>query len=343
MVAAFSLHLALVAALSTGVVMRLTRSDFWSIDMHVPLRLTLLIVFGLLALPTMGQETPVSAKPERLGLVQILDVVELPAREDGVLLDLTHHVGDNVVAGETVARIDATQAELELSVALAELQQAQRTAADDAKVRKAESAVEVARTEFKISEPLYQRGVVTLIDFEKIKAALQQAEIEAEGERNTLEILEDAANVRQSQHDLAAHRVNNRVITAPFDGAIESLLKHQGEWVEQGNGILRVVRLDRLRVQAFVDPEAESPLLLAQRRFRVVAQISPDEEESFEQVGGVTFSPSVEADGQLVVWLEVENRQSESPESSGHWLLRPGMPVSVELLPVSPPVPAREP
>ena len=96
---------------------------------------------------------------------------------------------------------------------------------------------------------------------------------------------------------------------------VVELLANRGEWLHPGDPVLRIVNLDRLRVEAYIDGRKfGSELLGCQVQFNVILPPG-DCEESF--TGRISFvSPELQpVTGQARIWAEVENRDMK---------LRPG-------------------
>ncbi|MGE0610128.1 MAG: hypothetical protein AB7O62_23755, partial [Pirellulales bacterium] len=100
--------------------------------------------------------------------------------------------------------------------------------------------------------------------------------------------------------------------------------------------VLRIVRLDRLRVEGFLNASEHNPHEVMNRPVLVEVPLAHGRVEQFR--GKVVFvSPLVEADGEFRVWAEVVNRTE-----GDQWLLLPGLnaAMSIELGRTLPP--ARE-
>jgi macrolide-specific efflux system membrane fusion protein len=95
--------------------------------------------------------------------------------------------------------------------------------------------------------------------------------------------------------------------------------RQPGEWVDPGSVVLRLIQLDRLRVEGFVSAEQATAMQRGQR----VRIVFPD--KVGEPVSGeITFvSPEVEPVNQQVrIWAEFDN-----PERR----IRPGLVASMEV------------
>jgi multidrug efflux pump subunit AcrA (membrane-fusion protein) len=95
---------------------------------------------------------------------------------------------------------------------------------------------------------------------------------------------------------------------------------HLGEWMQPGDPLARVVRIDKLRVEGYVDSARFEPEQVHDRPVTVTVGFADEREETFK--GRIVFvSPLVEPGGDFRVFAEVENRQ---PPGSSQWLLRAG-------------------
>ena len=57
-------------------------------------------------------------------------------------------------------------------------------------------------------------------------------------------------------------------VESPIDGEVVKVYPHAGEWVNRGDPIARVVRMDRLRVEGFLEAEKFTPREIAGQPLR---------------------------------------------------------------------------
>ncbi|MGC3972202.1 MAG: HlyD family efflux transporter periplasmic adaptor subunit [Pirellulales bacterium] len=100
---------------------------------------------------------------------------------------------------------------------------------------------------------------VSLVELERLRLAAEQARIkilvaDQEHRFRGLEAQGFAAKSLQAEIDVRARRV-----VAPIAGEIVETFFRPGEWVEPGKPLLRMVRLDRLRLEGFVAFDAVRP------------------------------------------------------------------------------------
>jgi len=125
----------------------------------------------------------------------------------------------------------------------------------------------------------------------------------------------------QKSVDVATEKLARRQIKSPLSGIVVEKLRHKGEWVEAGEPVLRVIRLDSLLVEGYVDAN----LVDQSSRGRQVQVRAKTRQGAVTVDGRIVFvSPEIDAVNQQVqVRAEIENRKL---------LLRPGRPVEMVIL-----------
>ena len=204
---------------------------------------------SLLALPLSANDIKIEN-----ALVKLIDQLDIPAREAGTLAQLDVQEGTKVQAGAPLLRIDDTETRFAEQRAKVELEIATQKAASDVAVRSAERASQAAALELKRAEEARQRlrDVVTENEIEKLRLAADQAKlaIEKAGQERAVAQLE--RDLKKVELDFAAANVARRQGMSPFPGVVVQVFKHVGDWAQPGDKLVRVVRLDRLRVEGFL-------------------------------------------------------------------------------------------
>jgi multidrug resistance efflux pump len=160
---------------------------------------------------------------------------------------------------------------------------------------------------------------------------LRKAELQVEQSQHEHDIAVLTAKGKQAAYDAAADQIKRRQIIAPISGLIIEVSRKTGEWVRAGDPVLRVVRMDQLRIQGTVKATEFNRAEIMNRPVPVQIALAHGRIENFP--GKITFAnPLVEGDGTYSVWAEFPNRQE-----GGEWLLQPGLPASmtVHLNPVA--------
>jgi multidrug efflux pump subunit AcrA (membrane-fusion protein) len=254
---------------------------------------------------------------------------EVPARQLGVLAKILVDEGQAVRADEPLAELDVRVAALALEQA--ELEQAQTAvkAANELSVEYAAKALEVARAELARSEESnakFPNSIsesqldVERLTIEKLELERRQAEHELELARFDLELKTNAVEAARLGLELYSVR-------APFSGIVALVRERVGEWVQPGDAVLRLVAIDRLRAEGFIDADhAEGLVGRAVRLTLTTADNDKHAEESFVFEARIGFvSPEVDpVTRQVRVWAEIENADGR---------LRPGQQGRLEIAP----------
>ncbi len=257
-------------------------------------------------------------------LLETIDDVQVPAQEAGVIVALRVKEGMQVTANdpEPLARIDDSKARMAKLVAEAEKKVADKKAKSEVNVEYAKAAERVARKVVESYEKANEKSPGSKpqveiervrLDHERTQWQIRQAELDREVEELT-------AEAKQTQVDAAEEDIRRRRIVSPIDGEVVEVRPQLGEWVNAGDPVLRIIRLDQLRVIGRVNVAEVAPYELRGRPVRLVVDLERGRREEFE--GRVVWiDPQVAANGEYRFWVEVDNRLEPSGD---FWILRPG-------------------
>jgi RND family efflux transporter MFP subunit len=216
----------------------------------------LVFVFVFLGGSAAGEEIKISG-----ALVKLIDQLDVPAREAGTIVQLDVQEGERVKAGAMLARIDDTEARFAEERAKVELQIASQNAASDVAVRSAQRAVQTAQIELKRAEEakLKLRDVITETELDKLRLAADQAKLAVEKAHQERAVAQLQQDLKKVEAEFAARNVARREAASPFPGVVVQVNKRVGDWVQAGDKMLRVIRLDRLRVEGFLEASQAVP------------------------------------------------------------------------------------
>lgn len=290
-----------------------------------------LLLIAWAAPPSLGPQTPPlrSANAAQGGrqvqlthcLVSLLEDVQVPALEPGAILSLAVQEGDLVSAGQLLAQIDDRQPKLDKLAAELQQKAAIAKAEDDIEVRFSEAAFAVATAELERALAVERRspGGVTQQEIQKLQLAKHRDELQIERSRLETLVAQMTADVQRAAVKSADDAIARRRIVAPLDGVVVTLFHDKGEWVAAGESVVQVVRIDRLRVEGFLNATEIGPDEVAGRPVQVEVQLAGGRPGRL--AGTVVYtSPLVQAGNKYRVRAEVENRAE-----NGHAMLRPGL------------------
>jgi len=276
-------------------------------------RITVWVLSGLFTLGAVGAQERRSP-PRNLtanGLVKLIEDVEVPAQEAGQLVQVLVAEGQSVKAGDPLARLDDDLQKLALTRALGELQVQVRKSESDVAVRAAKKSAAVAQADLDRALAARKNFPESISDSEvdSLRLKAEKAVLDIEQAEFELELARVTRGIRQAEAEQARLGIERRQIRAAFDGTIVELARRVGEWVQPGEKVLRMVRLDRLRIEVMLPPATD-------RRGLVGAAVVFEPIVSDQTVAGrnlegkiVFVHPEIDpVNGQIRVWAEVDNK-----------------------------------
>jgi multidrug efflux pump subunit AcrA (membrane-fusion protein) len=266
----------------------------------------------LYAAITGAQESRPGRELAANGLVKLIEDVDIPAQEAGQLTQLVVVEGQTVKAGDLLARLDDDLQKLALARAQGELQVQTRKAESDVAIRAARKAAAVAQADLDRALAARRNFPESISDSEvdSLRLKAEKATLDIEQAEFELDLARVTRGIRQAELDQARLGVERRQIKAAFDGTIVELARRPGEWVQPGEKVLRMVRLDRLRIEVMVPPTTDRTGLVG-AAIAFEPSVAGKSIEGRRLPGKIVFvHPEIDpVNGQIRVWAEVDNKE----------------------------------
>jgi multidrug efflux pump subunit AcrA (membrane-fusion protein) len=250
---------------------------------------------------------------------------QIYAEVEGLITTLPIYEGMRVTEDQVVGAIDDRTAQAALDVARIASDAADERASYNIEERYARAATEVAATDFKMSQQanLQNPGVISPIEMEKKRLEVKRAMLQTEKAQSDQRLAKLEAQVKAAEQDAAEVALKQRTLVAQFDGEIQVQLLHEGEWVNRGDPIMRVVQFDVMNVESFVNAAEFDPSELQGRPVTVVITLARGRQATVR--GHVVFASqavveSSEGYSEYLVRAEVPNQRQ-----GDFWLIRPGL------------------
>jgi multidrug efflux pump subunit AcrA (membrane-fusion protein) len=241
-------------------------------------------------------------------LLSLIEHADISARDAGVLTHLFIREGETIAEGKPIAQIDDQEPRLLRDRAETELKVARALADNDIKVRFAHKTAEVADAELKRAQESNVKfpKSVSQTELDRLKLLADKSVLEIEQAAHDQEQLKLAWQVKKHDLDRAVLQVERRTITAPFPGMVVQWKKQRGEWVEFGAPVARLIRLNRLRVEAFLAANSLPPNLVGRP---VMLLVNQSEKPAAKFEGKLVFvHPEIDpVNGQVRIWAEIDN------------------------------------
>ena len=211
------------------------------------------------------------------GTVQAWATTQLASEVDGRVDKLLFQEGQYVQKGTPLVKIriepliiqrDLAKAEKNLVEArLEELNTGTRPETIEAAksaVEQSKARVRLADNELKRIKRLYKDGVLSLDEFDKADAQAQSARAELEERQSMLNELvagprsekmkQEEANIKvaEARIQMIQDNINRATILAPFNGYIVKKETEVGQWLEQGDPAVSMIRSNPLKVEIHV-------------------------------------------------------------------------------------------
>lgn len=282
---------------------------------------------ALLASAAFGQQAAPISDPVVTGLVKVADEIKLPAMEPGVLVQLAVQEGALVKAGQAIAKIDDSEPQMQKKAANAAYTAAYKRYEDEVEIKFAKAQAEVDHADYLQMEESNRIAARSITENEVRGQKLKwdRSVFAIEKSIHDRELAKYEAFTKQADVDAADLKIKRRVVTAPFAGVVEEIKRHQSEWVQPGDTILTLLKLDTMHIEGAIEQAKYDPSEIANCAVTVEAELARGQKATF-QGRIIKVSSVVRSDGVYNVRAEIANQQQ-----NGNWLLRDGMPASMTI------------
>ncbi|QDT13270.1 efflux RND transporter periplasmic adaptor subunit [Planctomycetes bacterium K23_9] len=259
------------------------------------------------------QATEIQAAKEKIILrveeaqVSLIQNAFIAAPMAGVVAKVDVSEGDDVQAGSRLVLLKDDQARSELQATKAAYEAARLVGDNDVDKRYAERTLEVRQREYQQSQIANNNfpGTISATELEKLRLVVDQSQLAIEQAAHDLLVARATAAEKQAAVNIAQERLNKHGIETLVPGFVTEVDVEPGEWVEAGKPIVRVISINPIRVECFIDGNDHGAELVG-HSVRFVAAAWEDDEAV---KGKVTFvSPEMHpVTGQVRLWATIEN------------------------------------
>lgn len=243
-------------------------------------------------------------------LVTLIDAVEISAGKSGRIDIVKKSEGDRVSKDDVLATIDARSAELKRDRAKIDHEMAKTNALDDINIRFSQKSLEVARAELKRAISTNKRfaNTVSQAELDRLELLFQKAELELEKAKKDQRVLEFTRRLREKDLQIAEQELIDHKLISPIDGVVVGIEKKKGEWIDESQIALKIVRTDRLRVEGFLHVSKA----LGVKKDRKCTFHFDDGKRQLKFPGTVTFvNPDANpVNSEVKIWAEIQNADS---------------------------------
>ena len=258
-------------------------------------------------------------------IVSFIEDVELPAQESGTLRSMLVKEGESFNSNQTIARIDDQLYRQQLQQAQMQRDMAMKRATDMTSIRAGRFKAKLASSEADKARKLLAKGSKSESEYKRARYSQQVAQEELIAAENEREMAGQEARLEEAKVEEVKIRIRRHSIQTNFDGYVIKKFRDAGEWVQAGEKVLQVARMDRLYVQGNISSKDFNPFEVADKPVTVTLQMARGKETTFK---GKIVSIGLEKMGNdlFMVKAEVDNRQE-----GGLWTLLPGSQVNMRI------------
>ncbi len=274
-----------------------------------------------------GYEALISANGQ--GLLVELGVFEEVAAADGsknaALRPLLR--GMRVTKGQVLGKQKDSDLAQQKIVADQELLVARKEAEKTLEIEVAEAAALVAQASWKRANELNKTvpGSVSPEEVEEKRYEYHRAYKSIDKAKFDLEVNIEKVKVAEARVNAAEVAIEDRKLISPIDGIIDDVMKNEGEWLREGDEILKIVRLDKVQINGSIPADRYAPETIADKK--VVVEVRRPGAEPQKLEGKVVYVRQTVESGHYYFYADVANRLNKA----GYWLLNPGALVTVEI------------
>ncbi|MDO5554023.1 MAG: HlyD family efflux transporter periplasmic adaptor subunit [Planctomycetia bacterium] len=271
-----------------------------------------------------GYEALISANGQ--GLLVELGVLELDAEGNPVVdgngetKRRPFHRGDRVTKGQILGKQNDREHAANKLVTEQQLIVAEKEAGKQLEVEVAQAAVQVAESEYLRAKSANERIANAISQEELVQRAYEwkRADKSAEKAVYDLDIKADEVLVRKAQVVAADAQVMDRKLVSPIDGFIDDIMQNEGQWLREGDNILKIIRLDKVTICGKIDATLYSPEMVDGKEVTIFVQKPGSDLKSVK--GVITYARQVVESGKFYVYAQADNEANDR----GYWLLNPG-------------------
>ena len=279
-----------------------------------------------------GFEANISANGQgllvELGLCEVDANGEVVVGEDGSSKRKTLKRGLVVRKGDVLGKQQDDELVQERIVATQELLVARKEAEKTLEVEVAEAAARVAQASYKRADALNKTmpGSVSPEEVQEKYYDWIRATKSIEKAKYDLEVNQEKVKVSEARVNAADVQIRNRKFRSPIDGIIDDVFQNEGQWLREGDQILRIIRLDKVQVSGAISAEEYAPEDVDGKKVVVSARRPGMEPQELN--GKIVYVRQVVESGHYYFYAEVDNKTT----GAGYWLLNPGSLVTITIL-----------
>ncbi len=278
-----------------------------------------------------GYEALISANGQgllvELGLCERDESGALVVGEDGTTKRRPLLRGTQVRKGDVLGKQKDAELVEQKIVAEQELLVSEKEAAKELEVEVAVAAAQVAQASYKRADSLNKTmpGSISPEEIQEKYYEYVRSMKAIDKAKFDLEVNQEKVKVAKARVNAADVAIEDRKLISPIDGIIDDVMKNEGEWLREGDEILKIVRYDKVQINAAIPADRYAPETIADKK--VVVEVKRPGGQPQKLEGKVVYVRQTVESGHYYFYADVANQKN----AAGYWLLNPGALVTVEV------------
>ncbi len=303
------------------------RLKCWELASSIGLLSCFLVPLTPLAQSKEPEQAPAQAAKSLVvesAMLKTIESTQVAAHASGIIREMAVKEGAIVKSGDEIGRIQDGGVKLQAERAKVAVEVARKKQANNIDVKLAAKNQAVAENEYQRAVAANQqlRDVYPINEIDRLKLIFDRTTLESERAAFDKSMAALEATAAEIEYKQALELCERHRIIAPCNGVVTAVERRVGEWAEPGNVLLRIVQIDRLRIEGFLTAHDATDDLLG-KHAEVVIENSKSKLPLKAEL--VFISPDANpVNGQVRVFLEIDNTDGK---------LRPGMRPKVQLRP----------
>ena len=254
--------------------------------------------------------------------IEFVDDIMLPALEAGAITTINVREGQFITAGTIVGQIDDSLPHYELDRAKLRYQNAFKAAKDTTSILAAQKEYELARKVYEKNKRLRTKGSRSESEVMESRFQREIALLKLDKANNDREMAFGEAKVELAGMDSVKQRIARHTLRSNYDAYVVDIIKKPQEYVNIGDDVIRLARMDQMWVQASLNAKSLNAADAENRPVTVTLKTANGEETFEGKIDQVSLE-YVSAE-EYQVKIKVQNRRE-----GNSWMLRPFSQVSM--------------
>jgi len=266
-------------------------------------------------------------------VVRFAAEVDVPALASGRVAQVSVDQNEMIKQGDAIAALDDRSLLIRRRAAQLRYDSARSDAENEVEIEYAKVALAEAQAELDASRSIQQdvRGAVPLTRMRQLRLAVERGQLEVAQANRRLQRAAVEASLRGADLAVIDDQLKNLHIESPISGVVLEVNREAGEWIDAGEAIATVGRIDRLHVHALLGSESIAPSQCAALPVAVDWTDPANGKQQSLRGKVISVDPQMLPGGQYRLHAEIVNRPAD--HAADHWQLRPGTEVRMRIFP----------